>query len=247
MSYFGPTYFEVINRCFPAGTPITYQLNMAWDGDEYIEDVVRQAQAAVDSFTNIQLQSFEMGNEPDLWLQNGFRTGSWGGQVYTQQWLERVTAVYSPVLQPAGIRSNIFERPAIASTIGTSFEINMLVENGLTEPGNNAPDGYVSAWNQHKYSYFIGVTPFAITLDFLQNLRNTETQFKYWESHIAQALATGLPYHLREMCSIGPVGQEGVSDTFGASLWTLNFFLYTATLNISSVGMHMTDNSFASP
>ena len=37
-----------------------------------------------------------------------------------------------------------------------------------------------------------------------------------------------------------------VSDTFGASLWTLNFFLYMATLNVSSVQMHMTDNSNAS-
>ncbi|KAJ9648129.1 hypothetical protein H2199_001907 [Coniosporium tulheliwenetii] len=246
-SYFGPTYFEVIDRCFPAGTPIAYQLNMAWDGDGYIENVVRQAQAAVDRFTNVQLQSFEMGNEPDLWLQNGFRTGSWDGQVYTEQWLERVAAVYSRVLQPAGIRSNFFEPPATASTMGTTFEINTLVEYGITEPGNNAPNGYVSAWNQHDYFYFITVTPYPITLDHLQVLRNTENQFRYWESQVAQAMGTGLPYHLREMSSVGPIGQEGVSDTFGASLWTLNFFLYTATLNISSVQMHMTDNSFASP
>ncbi|EON61214.1 hypothetical protein W97_00427 [Coniosporium apollinis CBS 100218] len=246
-SYFGPTYFEVIDRCFPAGTPITYQLNMAWDGDGYIEGVVRQAQAAVDRFTNVELRSFEMGNEPDLWLQNGFRTGSWGGQVYTQQWLERVAAVYSRVLQPAGIRSNFFEPPATASTMGTTFEINMLVEYGITEPSNDAPNGYVNAWNQHDYFYFISVTPYPITLDHLQVLRNTENQFKYWESQVAQALGTGLLYHLREMSSVGPIGQEGVSDTFGASLWTLNFFLYTATLNISSVQMHMTDNSFASP
>jgi hypothetical protein len=38
----------------------------------------------------------------------------------------------------------------------------------------------------------------------------------------------------------------GVSDTFGASLWTLNFFLYAASIGISSVQMHMTDNSNAS-
>lgn len=48
------------------------------------------------------------------------------------------------------------------------------------------------------------------------------------------------------MSSVGPIGMPGVSDTFGASLWTLNFFLYAASIGISSVQMHMTDNSNAS-
>ena len=48
------------------------------------------------------------------------------------------------------------------------------------------------------------------------------------------------------MSSVGPIGMPGVSDVFGASLWTLNFFLYAASIGISSVQMHMTDNSNAS-
>lgn len=49
------------------------------------------------------------------------------------------------------------------------------------------------------------------------------------------------------MASVGPVGQVGISDTFGATLFTFNFFLYTAGLGISSVEFHMTDTSYASP
>lgn len=30
-------------------------------------------------------------------------------------------------------------------------------------------------------------------------------------------------------------------------MWTLNFFLYTASINVTNVNMHMTDNSFAAP
>lgn len=74
----------------------------------------------------------------------------------------------------------------------------------------------------------------------------TNTQFAYWEKQVKIALKTGLPYVLREMSSIGPIGMPGVSDAFGAALWTLNFFLYAASLDISSVQMHMTDNSNAS-
>ena len=78
------------------------------------------------------------------------------------------------------------------------------------------------------------------------DMDQTNTQFKYWEQQVKIALDTGVPYVLREMSSIGPIGMHQVSDTFGASLWTLNFFLYAASINISSVQMHMTDNSNAS-
>jgi hypothetical protein len=78
------------------------------------------------------------------------------------------------------------------------------------------------------------------------DLDQTNTQFAYWEKQVKVALNTGLPYVLREMSSVGPIGMPGVSDTFGASLWTLNFFLYAASIGISSVQMHMTDNSNAS-
>ncbi len=68
-----------------------------------------------------------------------------------------------------------------------------------------------------------------------------------WIEQIKEAFTTGYPYVLREMASVGPIGLPGISDVFGATLWQLNFFLWTATQNISSVQMHMTDNSFAAP
>lgn len=91
----------------------------------------------------------------------------------------------------------------------------------------------------------IGVTGTPLTLDDLMDLDYTNRQFAYWEKQVDMGLKTGLPYVLREMSSVGPIGMDGVSNTFGAALWTLNFFLYAATLDISSVQMHMTDNSHA--
>lgn len=78
------------------------------------------------------------------------------------------------------------------------------------------------------------------------DMDQTDTQFVYWEKQVNIALKTGLPYVLREMSSVGPIGMPGVSDTLGAALWTLNFFMYAASIGISSVQMHMTDNSNAS-
>lgn len=246
---FGPTYWEALDR-FPQGTPITFGLNMAYQGDAYggyLSHVVGEAQAALDNLNNVNLVSFEMGNEPDLWLQNGFRQGTWGGEAYTDQWLERVDAVYQQVLRSRNIGSNFFEPACTASTIGTTFQIRDLMDLGIGVQAPDSSTSYIAAWNQHDYFYFIDVSGYELTLDILMTLPRTRDQFIHWESQVQQSFEAGYPYALREMSSTGPIGIQGISDTFGATLWTLNFFLYGASLNISSVQMHMTDNSYASP
>jgi hypothetical protein len=80
----------------------------------------------------------------------------------------------------------------------------------------------------------------------LMNLDKTNEQFTWWAKEVSTAQKTGIPYALREMCSYGPLGEPGISDTLGAALWALNFFLFAADLDIASVEMHMTENSFAS-
>lgn len=85
-----------------------------------------------------------------------------------------------------------------------------------------------------------------MTVERFTDLSNTRTQFRDWEIQVQQATESGYRYDLREMGVVGPIGLAGITDTFASALWTLNFFLYAAGLNISSVQMHMTDNSNAS-
>lgn len=240
---FGPTYWTALNR-FPAGTPVTFGLSLSYEGSNYIQNIVMEAKACLDGLKNVNLYSFEIGNEPDLYLANQFRSGTWDGTVYTQQYLARASAVYQQVLKPAGLPAQFFEAPNTASTIGTTFAVNDLVQAGIMN-GVNGSSTLLSAWNQHDYYYFVDVSTFTLTLDYLQNLKNTENQFSYWVTQVQAATKTGLPYYLREMASAGPTGLQGISDTFGAALWTLNFFCYAASVGVGSVEMHMTDNSYA--
>ncbi|OAP62424.1 hypothetical protein AYL99_04627 [Fonsecaea erecta] len=241
----GPKFFEVINR-FPSNTPITFGLNLAYSESDYIEQITTMAKQAVTRLVDVNLVSFEIGNEPDLYLQNGFRTGNWGGQVYTQEWLDRAGAIWEQVLRPNNLPSNFFEPGATASTIGTSFEIQDLDEFGITVKANGSSKPYIASWNQHDYYYYIGVSTYPLTAYDFMTLSTTNDQFAAWVSQIQQAQATDYPYALREMGVVGPIGLSDITDVFGAALWSLNFFLYAATLNISSVQMHMTDNSNAS-
>ncbi|KAI4717853.1 hypothetical protein E4T48_05957 [Aureobasidium sp. EXF-10727] len=236
---FGPGYLEALER-FPKGMPVTFQLNLAYDMGDRLEKINEAAAAVIDGLNNTSLYSFEIGNEPDLYLEGWqqMRNGTWDGTLYTQQWLERAES-------PRGKNCDFFEAAQTASTIGTTFTLSDLANAGISDEINGTT--YLSSWNQHDYFYFVDVSTYDITLNIMMDFDRTEDQFKYWTTEIAYAQSTGIPYNLREMANVGPIGLANVSNTFGAALWFLNFYCYGATLNISSVEMHMTDNSYASP
>lgn len=166
----GPRYFEAINR-FPAGTPITFGLNMAYYEADYLDQVTAMAEAAVMQLDRVNLTSFEMGNEPNIYLRcansprsaqtlseletnvrvisNGLRNetaGNWTGATYVDEWKTRVDAVYSRVLQPAGLPAEFFEGACSASLIQETFGIEQLVLDGMQAKAEVANTTYLTSW-----------------------------------------------------------------------------------------------------
>lgn len=241
----GPRFFEAANR-LPTGTPVTWGLNLAYDLDDYVDQIVLMAKQVLSSATSLDIVAFEIGNEPDLYSSNGFRDSSWTSTLYSQQWLNRAAAVYAQVNEPAGLPAGFFEAGATSHTSGTTFDISAMAATSPSVEDKLNGSIYLSTWNQHDYSYFVSVTAYDLTLETIMNFETTETQFGTWLAQIQQAAATGYPYALREMGMVGPLGVSNVSDTFGGALYTLNFLLYAATLNVSGVNFHMTADSYTS-
>lgn len=241
----GPTFFEAADR-FPTGTPITWGLNLAYNEDDYLDRIVTMAQQVIDRCTNVDIVSFEIGNEPDLYYASSkFRDSSWSGAVYTQEWLTRASAIYQQVLEPQGLTSSFFEAGATSHTSGTTFAISQLVTDGITKETNGS--SYVSLWTQHDYTYFFGVATYDLTLEAIMDFSTVENQFlAQAEDQLTQVNETSYGYALREMGWVGPTGTQNVTDTFGGALYTLNFLLYAASLNMSGVNFHMTEGSFTS-
>lgn len=96
-------------------------------------------------------------------------------------------------------------------------------------------------YNQHDYFYYIQVSGYPITRQYMMNHGNMVSQFTNWAKQAQQSFASGKPYLLGEMAAIGPQGLALITDVFGCALFTLDFFLYTATIDISHVLFHMTD------
>lgn len=88
------------------------------------------------------------------------------------EWKTRVEAIYSRVLEPAGLPAKFFEGPCSASLIQETFGIEQLVVDGMQAKADDV--SYLAAWNQHDYLYFIGQSNFSLTLEFLVGLNNTE-------------------------------------------------------------------------
>ncbi|UZJ57443.1 hypothetical protein CBS101457_006763 [Exobasidium rhododendri] len=240
---FGPNYFQAINN-LPAKTPVSLGLGLAYNGNDAVNMSVTIAQEAVSALTNVDLVALEVGNEPDLYIENQFRNSSWSVSDYGGEWLERVEAIYTSVLKPANIGSAFFEAACTATTAAyPAYKIENLVSTGL---GSN--DGiYLAGWNQHNYYYYVNVSDYSLTLSDLLSISATSNQFTEWANQIKSAIVTGKPYYLREMGSVGPAGISGISNTFGNALWTLNFFLYAATVGADAVQMHVLQDSYGSP
>ena len=111
----------------------------------------------------------------------------------------------------------------------------MLVSDNIDQ------DDAVFHFNQHDYFYYIQVSDYTITRQYMMNHGNIVSQFTAWATQQQQSVAAGKPYLLGEMAAIGPQGLAGITDVFGCALWALDFFMYAATINVTHVLMHMTD------
>jgi hypothetical protein len=241
----GSGYFAALDL-LPKGTPITYGLNMAYNGTDYLQQIVNQANAALNGLSNVTVVGFEVGNEPDLYIQNEYRASGWSVDDYGTEWANRVQTIYATLLQPKDKATNFFE-PACTATTATTAGKPYRIANLVSTDVASSNGVYVAGWNQHDYYYYVDVSTYTLTLDILLDLSATISQFTEWSGQAQQALVTGKPYYLREMGSVGPEGIDGITNVFGNTLWTFNFFLYAATQQISSVQMHMTQTSYAAP
>ena len=87
------------------------------------------------------------------------------------------------------------------SSRGGSIGIWRRYHGGSLIPAQLHRRGLESAW------LFL----FYWSINNLMDLDNTNSEFKYWESRVADGLAAGLPYVSREMRSVDPIGTHGIA------------------------------------
>lgn len=186
------------------GCGLIWGLNLGLkQGNGSVEDAVAEARAVTRAAGN-QLLAFEIGNEPDLYVHEGHRR-SYSYEEYLREYRRYKAAIR------AGLPQAAFAGPDAA------------VETEWAERFA-ADEGHDLRLLTHHY-YREGQSPRS-TADKL--LRPDPKLSAMLDRMQAASKAAGVPYRICETNSFSGGGRPGVSDTFAAALWVLDYLCVLA-------------------
>ncbi|OTA64165.1 glycoside hydrolase family 79 protein [Hypoxylon sp. EC38] len=237
----GPTYFESYET-WP-NTKFSHGFNLGGNHDDRQWDTLLQTAAlACKALGKDKLYFWEYGNEPDLY-SGAVRPSDWNESDYIAEWqngTRHVFAVFKDNCPELGNETFGWLAPSFAGT-------NNHLKAPLTWTSGLNRDNDIRIFSSHNY--ISGAETPGVTLQgTLMNHTNTVHSVS---AHVAENtslnLNPGTPYILGEANSLYHQGRPGLSNSFGAALWAIDFAAYSATVGIGRVHFHMgTDYRYAS-
>jgi hypothetical protein len=164
-----------------------------------------------------RLISFQIGNEDDLFPDNGLRPKGYSYRDFAKEWKTFYDAVKARVPEAK------FAGP---DTAGTSDWLVQFAQQF---------DGNIVELSTHYYALGPSSDP-------SMNIQRLLSSNPRWESgvpKIRQAMAEShLPYRLTETNSCYGGGKPGVSNTFASSLWALDLMFQLLAIGGSGINFH---------
>lgn len=192
------------------------------------------------------LAHWEYGNEPDLFVSSGYRPHNYTEAEYVDEWLNGTTAISSAVKAACPSLANTkFMAPSFVG-VGPAndfFTLDPVLawKNGLDQNDNI---GLISSHNYMGVSTSPGITLQGTLMNHTNVVAKAGDQLREWAA--IKALGNGLdpnvPYILGEHNSLARQGRPGLSNSFGAALWGVDWNVYLASQNISRSHMHQGTN-----
>lgn len=202
--------------------PVLFGLNL---GTGTARAAASEGSYAAGSFQN-NLTALQIGNEADLFYNNGHRTPHYTYATFQTEWNTFFTAIRNAGTTAA------FAGPDLAFNMNwiNSFADNESQHTNLldahyykTGPGSDA-----------SITYKTLLAPDTKLQGYLQTLNSA-------------ALKSRLPYRISECNNIYSGGRAGVSDVFASALWALDFMWTVAENNGQGINFHGSTNAAYSP
>jgi len=235
----GPSYFDSYST-WP-NISFLHGFNLGKNGSIGYDTLVGTVPLVCKALSDGKLAYWQLGNEPDLYKtssQGPVRPSWWNETYYVQEWLNKTELIKQLVQEncPEVIEQGKFKFYA-PSFAGAGNSLNMIT----TWQAGLGADGDISFIDSHNY--IGGATQPGVTLQ--GTLMNHTSTVLSVAKHLneSQLLAyTGLPYILGETNSLYNEGAPGLSNSFGAALWGVDFNLYCAATGIRRTHMHQGTN-----
>ena len=195
------------------GWPVIFGLNM-WNNDA-VSAAKESVYATKALGTN--LYAFQSGNEPDTYSSYGPRLPTYNVNDYATEWENYFAAIKNQL--PAAE----FAGPDVANN--TDW-VNQFVQRENTN---------IKLMDAHFYVTGPATNPSITYNDILTPSYNLPT---YLTNMAAWSAKYQLPYRITETNNIWGGGKQGVSDTFAAALWALDFMWQVAAANGQGINFH---------
>lgn len=240
----GPAYFESYYT-WP-GTKYSHGLNLALGANSSagLQTLIDTVPLACRALSDGRLNAWEYGNEPDLYStssQGPVRPPTWNESTYVWQWLngtseiERQIERYCPEMARQG--QPLFMAPSFAGT-GNTLKAPVAWADGLDR---NRDIEYFSTHNYISGATSPGVTLQGTLMNHTITMRSVDTHIAEYNGILSNSSHVP-PLIFGECNSLYNEGRPGLSDTFGAALWGVDFNLYSASVGFKRVHMHQGTN-----
>ncbi|TFK40176.1 glycoside hydrolase family 79 protein [Crucibulum laeve] len=234
----GDAYYQTA-QFLPPNTHVIWGVNL---GQNNITAAILAASSIAKAFRSsaikdagIVLDAIEIGNEPDLYMNNGLRARNYSSSQYTNEWI----AFATNVSVAAGITPTSHTKFWGAAFAGSSHTTSGFSPQAIFSQGilSSAPGSLTSTISQHRYSGSFCTGSGGLLQD-LMTKSTIRGNLSIYDPDIAATHEKGLDYVLGETNSYSCHGAPGVSNTAGAALWTLDYMLYAIQIGISQVFFH---------
>ncbi|KAI1810279.1 glycoside hydrolase family 79 protein [Poronia punctata] len=238
----GPSYFESY-QTWPK-VKFVHGFNMGGNHDDRQWDTLLQTAAiACKTLGKERLQWWEYGNEPDLFAtssQGPVRPSNYSEAEFVEEWLAGTRAIRGVLARSCpDMLSNETYGYLAPSFAGVANQLNASKawDEGLDD------DGTVRYFSTHNY--ISGAESPGVTLQGTL-MNHTRTRLSV-DAHVSEFSlihnhSPGLVQIMGETNSLYNQGKPGLSNSFGAALWGVDFNLYCASVGIGRVHMHMGTN-----
>ncbi|KAJ7475659.1 glycoside hydrolase family 79 protein [Mycena latifolia] len=234
----GNRYYQLAHS-LPKGTHVTWGVNF---GSFNITAAVLEAKAIMNAFyspafspTGVTLDYLEIGNEADLYANNGLRPKSYNSSQYVQEWTTFASNISEAVRLSTTKTKFLAGSFAGSSSTTTGFSPQSIFSKGIRD---SPPGPLIAAFSEHHYSGSFCTGNGGLLQD-LMTKSTIRSNLTIYTADVAATHEQGLDYILGETNSYACHGAPGVSNVAGSSLWALDYALFAPQISISQVFFHV--------
>ncbi|KAI5124955.1 hypothetical protein M0805_007382 [Coniferiporia weirii] len=225
---YGPVLYDVLAELAKGASGLQYLIGLSLalsdKNDEAL--VVSTAEQKLGSY----LDGFLLGNEPDLYGPHGSRPSNYSQADYFSEF-----AAVSRLLNNSATYGNLIPTPMLGGpAICCNWDLGNLLEQGYLQDFQSELK-YLDL--QHYPQNNCGGTH---TLPIDYYLRHYEViSLATWQAKgVEDAHAANIPILMSEFNTASCGGVPGISDTFGATMWALDYVLQLASVGFEGAYIH---------